>query len=92
MASATEAYRGESDRLAAFLEECCVVGEWARVGKSELYAAYEAWCRESGEHAISKKRLGIRLTERGFAERRDMRQRSWIGLGLIEGGLLDASA
>jgi P4 family phage/plasmid primase-like protien len=92
VASATEAYRGESDRLAAFLDECCVVGEWARVGKSELYAAYEAWCRESGEHAISKKRLGIRLSERGFAERRDMRQRSWIGLGLIEGGLLDASA
>ena len=87
VASATEAYRGESDRLAAFIEERCVVGQWASVGKSKLYAAYEAWCRESGEYVRSKRWLGLRLAERGFGEQRDKHERSWIGIGLIEGGL-----
>ncbi|MBX3387185.1 MAG: hypothetical protein KF768_11490 [Phycisphaeraceae bacterium] len=87
VASATEAYRGESDRLAAFIEERCVVGQWASVGKSELYVAYEAWCRESGECVRSKRWLGLRLAERGFGEQRDKHERSWIGIGLIGGGL-----
>ncbi|MFO0875133.1 MAG: phage/plasmid primase, P4 family [Phycisphaerales bacterium] len=91
VASATDAYRSESDRLAAFLEECCVVGQWASIGKSDLYSTYEAWCRESGEHAMSKRWLGIRLAERGFADCRDKHQRSWIGLGLLEGGLPHAA-
>jgi len=82
VASATEMYRHESDCLAAFLEERCVVEMCARVGKSELYAAYESWCRDSGEYVISKKKLGQRLAERGFGEGRDMRERYWIGLGL----------
>jgi putative DNA primase/helicase len=92
VASATEAYRGESDRLAAFIEERCVVADWASIGKSELYSAYEAWSRESGEYTRSKRWLGLRLAERGFAERRSEAQRSWIGLGLREGGLPYASA
>lgn len=92
VAQATSAYRNESDRLGDFLDECCVVEPLARAGKSELYAAYEAWCRQSGEHAMSKKRLGIQLAERGFGEERDKRRRSWVGLGLIDqGGLLDAT-
>ena len=91
VASATAAYRSESDRLALFLDECCVVEPSARVGKGELYAAYEDWCRHSGERPMSKKKLGLQLIERGFSDERDMRRRSWIGLGLLEGGLLDAS-
>jgi len=92
VASATEAYRGESDRLAAFIDERCVVGQWTSVGKSELYAAYEAWCRESGEFVRSKRWLGLRLAERGFGEQRSDSQRSWIGLGLTGGGLPYGSA
>lgn len=90
VASATEAYRSESDRLAEFLEECCVQEMCARVGKSELYAAYEAWCRDSGEYAMSKKKLGLRLAERGFEEQRTKHQREWLGLRLIEGGQFHA--
>lgn len=86
VASATEAYRSESDRLGDFIEECCAVEMCARVGKSDLYAAYEAWCRQSGEYAMSKKKLGQRLAERGFEEERTKQQREWIGLRLIGGG------
>lgn len=72
--------------LAAFLDECCVVEEYARVGKNELYAVYEAWCRDSGEFAVSKKKLGQQLIERGFAEGRSRTGRYWIGIGVIDEG------
>lgn len=91
VASATDAYRGESDRLASFLEERCIIADSAGIGKRELYAAYEAWCRESGEYTRSKRWLGLRLAERGFAERRDKHERSWIGIGLLEGGQSNAN-
>lgn len=86
VAEATNAYRQESDRLAAFLDECCVVEEYARVGKNELYAVYEAWCRDSGEFPVSKKKLGQQLIERGFAEGRSRTGRYWIGIGVIDEG------
>ncbi|MCK4873629.1 MAG: hypothetical protein KAS72_12980 [Phycisphaerales bacterium] len=90
VASATEAYRSESDRLGAFLDECCIVEMRARIGKSDLYAAYEAWCRDSGEYAMSKRKLGQRLIERGVGEERTKHQRGWVGLGLLQGGHPDA--
>jgi putative DNA primase/helicase len=93
VAEATEAYRNESDRLGAFLEECCIVEEYARAGKSEVYAAYEGWCRDSGEHPVSKKKLGLLLKERGFDEGRNERGRYWIGLSTTDfanvGGVYD---
>ena len=91
VASATEAYRSESDRLAAFLDECCVVEMWARVGKTDLYSAYHTWSQNSGEHPVSKRKLGQQLMERGFDEERTKRQRNWIGLGLLTGGAPDAT-
>lgn len=92
VARATEAYRSESDRLADFLEERCVIDQQARVGKGELFYAYEQWCEQSGERAVSKKRLGIQLAERGFKEERESRRRWWLGLALLEGGAANAAA
>ncbi len=90
VAEATEAYRHESDRLGAFLEECCVIHEYVRTGKQEVYAAYEQWCHDSGERPMSKKRLGQQLVERGIQEGRSMHERHWVGIGLqAEGGLLN---
>lgn len=59
---------------------------YARVGKNELYAVYEAWCRDSGEFPVSKKKLGQQLIERGFAEGRSRTGRYWIGIGVIDEG------
>lgn len=38
---ATSSYRKESDQLARFIEECCVVGEYARVKAASLYSTYQ---------------------------------------------------
>lgn len=82
VAQATSAYRNESDRLGDFLDECCVVQADTACSKSELYSAYERWCRESGEYTVSKKKLGQRLAERGLTEGRNAAGRYWQGLGL----------
>ena len=81
--AATSEYRKESDRLGSFLEERCIVAELMQADKGDLHAAYEEWCRDSGERPLSKRLLGIKLKERGFAEGRDMNRRHWKGLGLL---------
>ncbi len=55
-------YKQESDSTAGFLEE----GGWAssdekRVGKGELYKAYQDFCRDSGHVALNKLNFGKRL-------------------------------
>src|SRR5262249_9597651 len=42
--AATEEYRAESDLLAPFFTDRCVLEDGARVGGRELYLAYRAWC------------------------------------------------
>ena len=36
----------------------------------DLYAAYEIWCEENDEEALSKRAFGINLDERGFPSAR----------------------
>ena len=84
--TATSEYRQESDRPGNFLEERCIVAGLLRADKSDLYAAYEEWCKASGERPLSKRLLGIKLKERGFADARDKNRRFWLGLGLLAVG------
>jgi len=80
--AATEEYREESDVTAAFINERCNQGPDFKVTKAELYAAYSEWCKNSGEYAVSKKELGLRLIEKGFSESRTGKSRFWLGIGL----------
>jgi hypothetical protein len=36
------------ERVAGFVEECCLVARNARAALSALYLAYGRWCRENG--------------------------------------------
>ncbi len=86
---ATEGYRAEEDVLASFLEERCLVDAHASVKFKDLYAAYQEWCSESGEHPETKKRFGKRLDERGFENRRGNRNVALrSGIGLLDEGAL----
>ena len=51
--TATANYREAMDPLADFISECCVMSETCFVKAGDLRAAYEAWCQENGERAIS---------------------------------------
>ena len=83
---ATEDYRAEMDVLGAFLDECCVVSEVAYVSSADLYRSYEDWCQANGERALSLRRLGPALVERGFERRKHGagRRWHWFGFGLLE--------
>lgn len=41
-------YREESDSVLSFLKDCCIPGEQAVVGSTELFNAYKTYCDESG--------------------------------------------
>jgi putative DNA primase/helicase len=82
---ATEAYRVESDPLANFFEERCVIEPNAQATASDLYKAYLACCEEYGEkRPMTANGFGRRLTERGFAKEREGPQKrlTYCGLGL----------
>ncbi len=82
--NATAGYRAEMDVLGAFLEDCCVVNPKAHCAAKDLYAAYQQWCDETGEKAMTQKAVGLRLAERGFdsAQMGKARTRTWLGVGL----------
>jgi putative DNA primase/helicase len=79
---ATGDYRAEMDVIAAFLQDCCVVGPERRVLAGDLYAEYTSWCRQMGETPVSQKALASALRERGCTPGRQSSERFWCGIGL----------
>jgi putative DNA primase/helicase len=62
----TAEYRDEMDVLGAFVAELCVEGERFTAKASAVYAAYHKWCQANGEDAVSQRRFGLAMSERGF--------------------------
>jgi putative DNA primase/helicase len=63
---ATADYRAESDDLGTWLSERCVIGDRFSARFADLYRDYAQWCEEGRVEAVSGKRFGQSLTERGF--------------------------
>jgi putative DNA primase/helicase len=85
--AATSSYRDESDLLAAFLADACVVSDQCTAMAGDLYAAYTAWCQSNGERPRSQRIFGTSLSERGFDKVKStgglMR---WRGIGIANSG------
>lgn len=63
---ATQEYRDESDDMAAFIGEACVLSPNARSYLQQLYAAWQAWSRTAGVTLpMSRKALGLWLDRQG---------------------------
>lgn len=75
--AASDEYREEQDVIGAFFDECCILDqpEDVHVLMSTLYPAYQEWCKQSGEGALSKKHFGDRLTEKGYPPERGPRNK-----------------
>lgn len=58
---ASEAYRGEQDRIGQFVRECCEVGdalsEPLTMGMGGLFPSYTGWCKEAGFHGLARGRF-----------------------------------
>lgn len=92
---ATLGYREESDRLAPFLSEACVIDGGAKVPCKALSEAYHRWCESNGERTLSTREFAANLKARGI-ESGSVRSggvpvRGWKGLGLVECRHVDTS-
>ena len=64
--AATDAYRAEEDHLGRFIEDRCELGGGylVVVDTSELRKAYDAWCREQHQDALTATAFGRQLKQR----------------------------
>ena len=64
---ATAEYRSSEDALAAFIDDYCLTGRSEyKVRSTDIYKAYQSWTDSVGERAISQRKFGESITERGF--------------------------
>jgi putative DNA primase/helicase len=80
--NATDEYRGEMDVIGNFLKECCIQKPEVSIRIRELFKAYQDWCEENNEHAVSERFFGLRLKEMGLEQGRTSEARFWSGLAL----------
>ena len=66
----TEAFRADSDALGRFIEERCRTGAMCSASLGDLYAAWGAWARDSGEESGGIVELSKALESRGFVKRK----------------------
>jgi putative DNA primase/helicase len=82
--SATDEYRGEMDVIGNFIKERCVQEPDLSIRARELFRAYQDWCADSNEQAISERMFGVRMKELGITQKRTAEARLWEGLGLSQ--------
>ena len=81
---ATDAHQADSDAIASFIDDCCVLGKDYTVLAESLWTGWNEWREDAGGEVISKKALGATLEKRGFAAAKGSRgRRIRRGIGLI---------
>lgn len=75
------AWRSDSDQIARFIAERCVVGEYASAKGGTLYAAYRTWAENGGERPAPSKDFAPRISER-FKVRHTNSGNVYEGVGL----------
>ena len=78
---ANKEYRNTMDALGAFLEEAVEDNPLGKVSTQALFSFYLEWCSKSSEIPLSKRRLAVKLKERGWAEDRagSLGWMHWLG-------------
>ena len=67
---ASQEYREEFDIVGRFIDECCIKDISNKTQSSELYKAYTAWCKSTGEYCHSTKQFATELQRQGFEKRK----------------------
>jgi putative DNA primase/helicase len=81
--AATAAFRRESDMLALFIAEKCLTLPHLRVGSTELFEAWVAWCQRENVGAGTQKAFSQDMEKRGFDKKRGTGGAvRWLGIGL----------
>jgi P4 family phage/plasmid primase-like protien len=85
VSAARDAYRGDMDLLADWLDERCTTGNDKQASNEDLWLAWKAYAESRGELRLipNARALGRRLASRGFLPVRDvkgMRGRGFAGI------------
>ncbi len=78
---AVAAWRADNDPLADFLTTCRV-GDGLEVRASDLYQAYERFCAQNGQKAISMTAFSQLVQAHGFVKEKRRGGRFFMGIGL----------
>lgn len=82
VASATKEYREESDSIAEFIRDCCVVNPDAEISSSRLYSVYHEWAEDHGERPMKQRTLIQSVLSRdGISAYRSKSERGLSGIG-----------
>jgi putative DNA primase/helicase len=83
---ATAEYREESDHLAQFIEECCVVEEGSQISCGSMWENYLAWADQNEETPLTRPVFAERMKRRKFEKGKSGHDnvRVWEGLRLME--------
>jgi putative DNA primase/helicase len=81
---ATAEYREESDHLAQFIEECCVVEEGSKISCASMWESYVAWADQNEETPLTRPVFAERMKRRKFEKGQSGHNnvRVWKGLRL----------
>lgn len=85
VATASNAYRAESDLLGQWIDDRCTIGAGSVALQRQAYSSYRGWCDEQGVRPTSKRSFTRGLAERGFGEAREgagSRQEVYTGFGM----------
>lgn len=84
--AATHTYAEEEDALARFLADKCTLGPGSafRVDTAIMRSAYETWCREQGEPALTPQQFGREIKNRhGIEQARSNGHRWYTGITIF---------
>lgn len=78
------AYEDLSDPVAGFIKECVVANPVERIGKTEMYDSYRAYCAELGEPIQSSNHFTTRFKQHmpDATESKSGSKRFWLGVCL----------
>jgi putative DNA primase/helicase len=79
--AATREYRSENSSIKEFISECCLVMPGVRIKPADLYAGYDAFCRDSG-CGQDNQQLFFHEIQSQFKKERTSTGRWYIGISL----------
>ena len=84
VADATAQYRAESDPLAEFIAECCILAPNSWVSNDTLRSNYERYCKGTGDHPIKGREFTDGLKKRSCESKVKYGSgRGWSGICVV---------
>lgn len=79
---ATEEYRGETDSVGHFLDECTERDLLWKTKASVLYMAYKSWCEKNGYFPVSVQTVGVTMKVKGYEQKKSTHKKIRFYMGI----------